>query len=484
MVETINLVWIKRDLRTSDHLPLQAAEKAGLPYRILFIWEPDILAQPDQSERHRRFEWESLQDMNQRLRPWNRLVELCYGSAVEVLDWFCQEYKVLNLYSYRETGTLKTYQRDRHVAQRMRFHQVAWNEYQRNGVERGLHNREGWLQRWWTHAVSQPIVNTYSPQSLALRPHPFPLPIQPFEFLSQRQGSMQPGGESNANKYLDSFIQTRHTHYIAHLSKPLESRRSCARISPYLAWGNLSIRQVMHRTPSGLKAFRNRLQWHDHFIQKFEQETRYETEAINQAYADLAWTHRSDYLKAWELGQTGYPLVDACMRALLETGWINFRMRALLVSFLCHRLEQDWRWGVNHLARVFLDYHPGIHFPQFQMQAGVTGANLIRVYNPVLNGLKHDPLGHFVRKWVPELQKLPNEFIHQPWAVTPLESSLFGFEPGVTYPHPVVEPNQNQSPAVKRLWELRQSEEARHEKKRILGKLSHPPSLQSQRRRR
>ena len=86
MVETINLVWIKRDLRTSDHLPLQAAEKAGLPYRILFIWEPDILAQPDQSERHRRFEWESLQDMNQRLRPWNRLVELCYGSAVEVLD--------------------------------------------------------------------------------------------------------------------------------------------------------------------------------------------------------------------------------------------------------------------------------------------------------------------------------------------------------------------------------------------------------------
>lgn len=483
-METINLVWIKRDLRTSDHLPLQAAEKAGLPYRIVFIWEPELLAQPDQSERHRRFEWESLQDMNQRLEPWNRVVEISYGSAVEVLDWFCQAYNVLNLYSYRESGTLITYQRDRQVAELMRSRQVVWTEFQRNGVERGLQNREGWLQRWWAYAVSQPIINNYTFQTLETNPHPFPLPNHSFGFCKQRPETMQPGGESRAQAYLDSFIRSRNTHYIAHLSKPQESRRSCARISPYLAWGNLSIRQVMHQTPTRLKAFRNRLQWHDHFIQKFEQEMRYETVSIHQAYAKMALTHRSDYLQAWELGQTGYPLVDACMRALLATGWINFRMRALLVSFLCHRLEQDWRWGVHHLARVFLDYHPGIHFPQFQMQAGVTGANLIRVYNPVLNGLKHDPLGLFVRKWVPELQKLPNEFIHQPWVMTPLESSLFGLELGVTYPHPIVPPNINKSPVVQQLWDLRKSEEARQEKKRILLKLSHPPSLQSQRRRR
>jgi len=165
-----------------------------------------------------------------------------------------------------------------------------------------------------------------------------------------------------------------------------------------------------------LSAFGSRLAWRCHFVQKIEDQPEIETNCMHPAFEGLReQAHNPAYFQAWATGQTGYPFIDACMRNLIAEGWITFRMRAMLVSFASYQLWLDWRVTGHHLARLFTDYEPGIHYSQLQMQSGVTGINAMRVYNPIKQSQEHDPKGTFILKWVPELRAIPSEYIHEPW---------------------------------------------------------------------
>jgi deoxyribodipyrimidine photo-lyase len=214
--------------------------------------------------------------------------------------------------------------------------------------------------------------------------------------------------------------------------------------------------------------FLTRVKWRDHFIQKFEVECRYETHCVNAGYESLVKEYNAAHIEAWELGLTGFPLVDACMRCVQTTGWINFRMRAMLVSFFCHHLYQDWRSGTYHLARLFLDYEPGIHYPQFQMQAGTTGVNTVRMYNPVKQSHDHDPEGAFIKAWVPELRAVPAEHIHEPHIMTAEEQAHCGVHIGADYPMPIISLESAAKAAREAIWGHRKKDEVKTEGKRIV----------------
>ena len=180
---------------------------------------------------------------------------------------------------------------------------------------------------------------------------------------------------------------------------------------------------IIHRN-----SFHRRLRWRDHFLQKFESLPWMEFRCINPARETLHGWEETTY-ERWAAGMTGYPFVDACMRSLNETKWINFRARAMLVSFASYALNLDWRRFAPHLARTFLDYEPGIHYSQLQMQSGTTYGSPPRIYNPIKQSLEKDPSGEFVRRWVPELRDFSGDAIH-----LPLESSRKGYPPAIVPP--------------------------------------------------
>jgi deoxyribodipyrimidine photo-lyase len=177
-----------------------------------------------------------------------------------------------------------------------------------------------------------------------------------------------------------------------------------------------------------------------------------------------------EYFDRWKKGETGFPLIDACMRMLAQTGWINFRMRALLISFSSYQLWNHWREPALHLAREFLDYEPGIHYPQIQMQSGVTGINTLRIYNPVKQAQDQDPQGIFVRRWVPELRTVPNEFIFQPWTMPDELWSDDSATAEITYPSPIVDHLATAKHARDTLWPLLRDSSMRSESRSVFVK--------------
>ncbi len=476
--QDINVVWLKRDLRTQDHAPLYEAEKDELPYLIVYLFEPNLINYPDTSERHLQFIYHSILSMNKDLSAYNRQVVVFYGNALEVFQFLRQKYRIKKVFSHQESGIQITWERDKALARLFKTNEIEWHEFQRDGIVRGIKNRKGWDKKWFSTIHAPLIENSYHKNTLELPDHPFRLSDDFKRQIVEYPAPFQPAGESNAWRYLHSFIQQRGFNYHRHISKPTESRLSCSRISPFLAWGNLSIRQAYqfvrnhphyerHKRP--FQGFLTRLKWHCHFMQKFEVECEYETLCINRGYESLKREHHSAFIQAWETGMTGFPLLDACMRCVQKTGWINFRMRAMVVSFLCHHLDQDWRAGIYHLARQFLDYEPGIHYPQFQMQAGTTGVNTIRMYNPVKQSQDHDPEGKYIKKWLPELADVPIVHIHEPWKMTEMEQIFCGVRIGKDYPNPIIDLTESGRKAREKIWGHRKNELVKQEKQRILN---------------
>lgn len=476
---TFSIWWIKRDFRLKDNLALSKALENSKFVLPLFTFEPSITNSPDYSNFHKKACITALKNLREKLIYINSNIWIDEHEIEEVLQKINKKKQINAIFSHEETGTNFTYKRDKRIKKWLLKHDTYWHEFPTNGVVRRLKNRAE-RSKIWNKRAGEPIINTpfAIPLTLALKEKCNVL-WNKNSILSKKLiglANLDLVSEDEAQNKLNSFLITRGKSYSGGISSPNTAFTSSSRLSAQIAWGTITLKQIIFALNKkklelradnsfeakqwrrSLNAFSSRLHWHDHFIQRLESEPRMEFSPLNPAFRDLPYKYSEKKLTCWIKGKTGVPMVDACMRCLNTTGFLNFRMRAMVVSYACHVLHLSWKDIMYPLAKLFLDYEPGIHISQLQMQAGVVGINTVRVYSPDKQMKDQDPNLLFVRKWVPELAKYSNNEIFNYLDLQ--------FE---DYPRPIVDYKIESAKMKKAIYAIKRSKEGKTESSKVLN---------------
>ncbi len=483
------VVWFKNDLRTCDNACLVAASNGG-PILPILIIEPEFWALPDTSWRlyeHRR---QAVASLRKQLAALGASLQIRTGDVIAALEDISEEVGDFDLWAHQETGNYWTYMRDRMVRTWAKKSGVSFTEPMQHGVWRCSRlDRDKWAKEWDAMMGQSLLPLPVNAQWANINIDGFGSDIPAADVLGLEHDGIvgvQPGGRAAALATLDSFLHRRGKDYRTDMSSPILGITGCSRLSVHLVTGAVSMRECYQATTAriadlkgddsadakawraSLSSFIGRLHWHCHFTQKLESEPEMEFRPVARVYEGMRPPASEEWKQAYAEGRTGFPFVDACMRSLKATGWINFRMRAMLMSFACYDLFMPWQEAGAILGKLFTDYEPGIHWTQSQMQSGETGINTLRIYSPVKQGKDFDLEGQFISRWVPELAGLDAAAIHEPW--------LHGSTP--EYPAPLVDHSVATKAARSAIWEIRKTPEAKAEAADVLlrhGSRRRPP---------
>lgn len=428
----MDLVWHRNDLRVTDN---KAVSEAGADFNPVYIFDDRVWNSDKFCDARKEFVLQSLESLDRQYRHLGSSLSLKKGNPLQVLD----NLDKTNIYFNKDANH---FLQKEEKAYRKRF-----NGCSNSAVNHG----EGYSRGNWQERTEKWFKNTLlkAPRDLTENNLESELTLEDARevySINPDKKQLWEGGVEAAEKKLGNFLKNI-DNYSGCISPPAQAEKHTSHLSPHIRYGTLSVRKAYQRAEKlkdsadgrSIKMFQDRLVWQQHFNQKLEDNPDLFREAINPVYRDLHREKENEKrFEAWKNGLTGYPLVDASMRALKKTGWLNFRMRAMSASFHSYILKIWWKKGADHFYRHLMDADVAINYYQWQMQSGLLGVHANRIYNPIKQVEDNDPDGEFIRKYVPELENIPVKYLSKPWEMPENIQGETGIMIGKDYPEPIV----------------------------------------------
>jgi len=440
-----DVIVFHRDLRIEDNAALYNASQ-NQNYFSIFVFDRAYWSQTDRSDNQLKFALDSLKELETKLKKFNVNLYIFEGNLLDLANYLNQNYSNLNLHMNHTTETEYFSKNLKALKQEQPLNFFSYKDF---GIQITKRNRDHWASDWHNYmkrkTYSAPLPNK-NPKKLNL-----PTFSEFKNYTNECSSHIQKGGTASGKDLLASFLEKRCRGYSKKMSNPSDAATACSRLSPHIAFGTISIRNIYQELEKNINhskykwdlySFKKRLHWHCHFIQKLDTQPSLQHQSMHSDCDSLRSKTDKELIEKWISGDTGFPFVDACMLYLKKYGWINFRMRAMLMSFASYNLWQPWQHTSPLLASTFTDYEPGIHICQVQMQSGVTGINLPRIYSVVKQSLDQDPDGSWIKKQIPNLKNIDKSKIHSA-------------ELGELYKQKIVDVKSSAKKARELIWQIR-----------------------------
>ena len=451
-----DLIILNRNLRLHDN-PAMHFGSLRSNYLVIYLYDKTYWKGNGKSMRQLKFSNDCLAELNDGLKKFDSKVNIFEGTFDDLKIWIKKNF--YDFFIHINHCTDIKYFRDGFLKFTDSFPGKI-NVYNDFGLQLNNFDRDSWSRNWNKIMDSQILEN---PKKSKLKLDTKLLNFSSFSNKVKNSlvnlDNIQKGGSSQAYQLLESFLSERCKDYRVKMSSPIQSEQSCSRLSPHFTFGSISIREVYQilnkyysksQNKSDLYSFKKRLYWHCHFIQKLHTEPELEFYSMHRMCDQLRLEQDDELIDKWFNGDTGFPFLDACMKYLHRYGWINFRMRAMIMSFASYNLWQPWQKTSPLLAQLFTDYEPGIHISQVQMQSGVTGINLPRIYSVSKQSEDQDPDAIWIKKILPQLREVDPKLIH-------------ASELNDMYIPQIIDLKSSARDARERVWSIRKSEEFKKE---------------------
>lgn len=467
------LVWLRRDLRLAEHQALTTALQECQEVALVFIFdkhlidalkrEMDFFGQPHQDSRL-GYIYQSLQEIDQHLRSQDSQLIIRYGNQADEIEQVIEQYQFEKLY-FHEDYEPQARRRDIQVRERLKKRSIPVSQFRDHILLNHQEVRTGSgdiyrvftpYKRRWLEVFEQQKATLLA----SFNPHEHELnkliksgkleqetPLSDQSFWQQKTGVQflaptLPGGRQWALQRLTDFSKKALSGYQDNRDFP--AREGTSQLSVAIRHGVLSIKEMVRaaiKNPSsGAQVWLSELIWREFYQMILDTHPFVTERCFKPAYDHIQWRGDDELFQAWCQGKTGFPLVDAAMRGLNQTGQIHNRLRMVVGSFLCKTLLVDWRLGERYFALKLLDFDLAANNGGWQWcsSSGCDAQPYFRIFNPYTQSEKFDPEGEFIRLWCPELRELSSKTIHAPAEVPPLELAGAGITLGRDYPHPIV----------------------------------------------